>query len=44
MLVDLDGPGGDKPVVVATVRGDLGTDLASLLADGVIGLARSEPP
>lgn len=36
VLVDADGPGRGKAVLVATVQGDLGTDLASLLADGVI--------
>lgn len=37
--VDTDGPGRTRPVVVASVQGDLGTDLASLLADGVIDRA-----
>lgn len=39
LLVDADGPGRGKAVLVATVQGDLGTDLATLLADGVIDLA-----
>ena len=39
VLVDADGAGRGRPVLVATVRGDLGTDLSSLLADGVIDLA-----
>jgi Ca2+-binding RTX toxin-like protein len=34
--VDVDGTGRARPVLVAVVQGDLGTDLASLLADGVI--------
>jgi Ca2+-binding RTX toxin-like protein len=37
--VDVDGAGRGRPVLVATVQGDLGTDLSSLLADGVIDLA-----
>ncbi|MDW8368708.1 MAG: calcium-binding protein [Geminicoccaceae bacterium] len=37
--VDIDGPGRTRPVVIASVQGDLGTDLASLLADGVIDRA-----
>lgn len=39
VLVDADGAGRGRPVLVASVSGDLGTDLASLLADGVIDLA-----
>lgn len=39
VLVDADGAGSGRPVLVASVSGDLGIDLASLLADGVIDLA-----
>lgn len=39
VFVDADGAGRGRPVLVATVQGDLGTDLVSLLADGVIDLA-----
>ncbi len=36
VLVDADGPGRGRAVRVASVQRDLGTDLASLLAEGVI--------
>lgn len=39
VLVDSDGAGRARPVPVAIVQGDLGTDLASLLADGVVDRA-----
>jgi Ca2+-binding RTX toxin-like protein len=39
VLVDADGAGRGRPVLVAKVQGDLGTDLSSLLAEGVIDLA-----
>lgn len=39
VLVDADGAGRARPVVVASVQGDLGTDLSSLLAEGVIDRA-----
>lgn len=37
--VDADGTGRGRPVAVALVEGDLGTDLATLVSEGVIDLA-----
>lgn len=37
--VDADGSGRGRPVPVALVEGDLGTDLATLVSEGVIDLA-----
>lgn len=39
LFVDPDGPGRARPLQVAVVLGNLGTDLAALLADGTIDLA-----
>lgn len=39
VAVDVDGPGRGKAVPVAIVQGDLGTDLAALVSEGVIDLA-----
>ncbi len=39
VAVDVDGPGRGKAVQVAIVQGDLGTDLAALVSEGVIDLA-----
>jgi Ca2+-binding RTX toxin-like protein len=39
VAVDVDGPGRGRAVAVAIVEGDLGTDLATLVSEGVIDLA-----